>query len=128
MNKNQFFIVGAQRSGTTYLYNILDEHPEICMAQPVKPEPKYFLNKKLLDINIDEYYKMYYYENKKIKIYGEKSTSYYENEEVAKSIALTFPLTKIIFILANPVDRAISNYKFSVQNGKIFNFCKPVCL
>ena len=43
MSDNQFFIVGAQRSGSTYLYNLLDGHPDVCMAKHVRPEPKYFL-------------------------------------------------------------------------------------
>jgi len=115
MSKNQFFIVGAQRSATTYLYTILDEHPEICMAKPVKPEPKYFLNNTFDE---DEYYSRYYKDfSYKIKIYGEKSTSYYEKESVAQKIAVNIPYAKIIFILANPVDRALSNYKFSLENG-----------
>jgi hypothetical protein len=115
MNNNQFFIVGAQRSGTTYLYTILDEHPEICMAKPVKPEPKYFLTSKY---NEAEYYKNYYnHKTDKTKIFGEKSTSYYESEAIAQKIATNIPLAKIIFILADPVDRAISNYKFSFENG-----------
>jgi hypothetical protein len=40
---DHFFIVGAQRSGTTYLYHLLSEHPSINMATPVWPEPKFFL-------------------------------------------------------------------------------------
>ena len=115
MNKKHFFIVGAQRSGTTYLYTILDEHPEICMAKPIKPEPKYFLQKQ---ININDYYKKYYKDCKKTtKVFGEKSTSYYESRQVAQRLANTFPMAKIIFILANPIHRAISNYKFSYENG-----------
>jgi len=115
MPKNQFFIVGAQRSGTTYLYTILEEHPEICMAKPVKPEPKYFLQD---NINISEYYNKYYNNCSNLtKVFGEKSTSYYENEKVAQKIATNLPLCKIVFILANPIDRAISNYKFSYENG-----------
>lgn len=115
MNKNQFFIVGAQRSGTTYLYTILDEHPEICMAKPVKPEPKYFLNNKYNEI---EYYNNFYtHKTNSTKIFGEKSTSYYESKSIAQKIATNIPLAKIIFILADPVDRAISNYKLSFENG-----------
>jgi hypothetical protein len=117
MNKNQFFIVGAQRSGTTYLYNILEQHPEICMAKPVKPEPKYFLNKQLEDINLEEYYKTYYCSCKEAPAFGEKSTSYYENEEVAKTISSAIPHAKIIFCLRNPLTRALSNYQFSVDHG-----------
>lgn len=115
MSKNQFFIVGAQRSGTTYLYTILDEHPEVCMAKPIKPEPKYFLNSRFDET---QYYNTYYsHSSSSTKIFGEKSTSYYENEIVAQKISKNMPLAKIIFILANPVDRAISNYNFSFENG-----------
>jgi hypothetical protein len=32
-----FFICGAQRSATTYLYRMLEQHPEIAMAKPVRP-------------------------------------------------------------------------------------------
>jgi hypothetical protein len=117
MNKNQFFIVGAQRSGTTYLYNILEQHPKICMAKPTKPEPKYFLNKELNDVNLDEYYLKYYSNCSNDNIFGEKSTSYYENENVAKLIFKCFPNAKILFCLRNPVERALSNYYFSVNNN-----------
>ena len=38
------FIVGVQRCGTTFLYHLLDQHPQITMARPVRPEPKVFLS------------------------------------------------------------------------------------
>ena len=41
---NNLFIVGAQRSGSTYLYNLLDGHPEVSMIRPARPEPKFFLS------------------------------------------------------------------------------------
>lgn len=119
MNRNNiFFIVGAQRSGTTYLYDVLEQHPEVCIAEPVKPEPKYFLKKNIEDVNTEEYFKQFYShcDNKNI-IYGEKSTSYYESEESAKLIASFFPKAKIIFSLRNPVQRAISNYFLSVDHN-----------
>lgn len=118
MDKNHFFIVGAQRSATTYLYNLLDEHPEVCMAKPVKPEPKYFLDKTDEVFDINEYVDKYFSgATNKTKVYGEKSTSYYENKTTARYISENMPGSKIIFILANPVLRAISNYRFSVDNG-----------
>jgi len=119
MNKqNIFIIVGAQRSGTTYLYNILNEHPEICMARPVFPEPKYFMNKSINELDITEYYKKYFSHCiSNNHVLGEKSTSYYEREESAQLISALLPDCKIIYLLRNPVDRAISNYFFSLNNG-----------
>ena len=48
---------------------------------------------------------------------GEKSTAYLENTEDAQKMKRLLPDLKVLFILRYPVDRAISNYRFSKQNG-----------
>ena len=116
--KDHFVIIGAQRSGTTYLYDILEQHPEICMSIPKKPEPKYFLGKSKEELNLKEYIDKYFINsNNSIKIFGEKSTSYYERKESAMLINALLPKAKILIILRNPIQRALSNYFFSVNNG-----------
>ncbi len=113
-----FFIVGAQRSGTTYLYTVLDCHPQICMAKPVRPEPKYFINRTAGQVDLDFYFKKFFSHcDDNHKVLGEKSTSYYEHPETPYLISRFFPDAKILFILRNPVDRALSNYKFNIDNG-----------
>lgn len=115
--ENFFCIIGAQRSGTTYLYKILDEHPEIFLAKPIKPEPKYFLEGNESLLNKDYYLNKYFSDlGPNVKIIGEKSTSYIEYD-ISNKIKSLFPKSKVIAILRNPVDRAISNYFFSLQNG-----------
>ncbi len=109
-----FFIVGAQRSGTTYLYQLLDEHPEIQMNKPARPEPKFFL-KEGSEQRVDEYLATYFAGNG-APLRGDKSTSYIESGAAAQRIARCFPDAKILFMLRDPVDRAISNYWFSVAN------------
>ena len=56
---NVFFIVGGQRCGTTYLYNLLEKHPSICLAKPSFPHPKYFINQDKKDINYLNYFSKY---------------------------------------------------------------------
>lgn len=109
-----FFIAGAQRSGTTYLHTILSEHPEIELNQPWWPEPKFFLSEDAPS-RIEEYLKKYYFRND-AALHGEKSVCYMEHTEVVERIACAFPDARIIFILRDPVDRAISNYWYSVGN------------
>jgi hypothetical protein len=112
-----FFIAGAQRSGTSYLYCLLAEHPEIEMAKPIRPEPKFFLIDALFERGL-EYYKNHFFEGKEgAWRRGEKSVSYMESEKVAERIARYFPEAKLLFLLRDPVERAISNYWFSVNNG-----------
>lgn len=114
VNQKHFIIIGAQRSGSTMLYGILDQHPEIYMAKPVRPEPKYFLQG---DGTYDDYKKSLFSDQQESTWLGEKSTSYYETPQVAQRIKTCIPRARIIFLMRNPVDRAISNYWFSKQNG-----------
>ena len=115
MNRN-FIIVGAQRSGTTYLYELLEEHPEICMNKPVHPEPKYFLSKSLKEVSVVNYEKLFFNSCDSCNVKGEKSTSYYENEDSARLISSSMPNSQVIFCLRNPAHRALSNYFFSVNS------------
>ncbi len=117
MNVEHFFIVGAQRSGTTYLYQILDEHPQIEMAKPVRPEPKFFLKPDLSAYTHADYLRLFFDPASTPLLRGEKTTSYIESENAARQIAAWFPTAKLIFVLREPIARALSNYHFSSKNG-----------
>jgi len=112
-----FVIIGAQRSGTTYLYSQLDDHPEITMARPMRPEPKFFLDEHARELGREHYTKAFFSHRTDERVLGEKSTSYIEHPEVAKRMAAVLPDAKILVMLRNPVQRAISNYYFSVKHG-----------
>jgi hypothetical protein len=117
MRIEYFFVAGAQRSGTSYLYTLLAEHPEIEMARPRQPEPKFFLIDALFERGL-EYYKNHFFEGKTgAWLRGEKSVSYMESEKAAQRIARHFPEPKLVFVLRDPIERAISNYWYSVNNG-----------
>ncbi|ANB02743.1 hypothetical protein ECTOBSL9_2210 [Ectothiorhodospira sp. BSL-9] len=51
------------------------------------------------------------------KVIVEKSTSYIEFPQVAINIKSFFQDAKVVFLLRDPVERAISNYFFSRKNG-----------
>lgn len=110
-----FFICGAQRSATTYLYRMLDQHPAIAMAKPMRPEPKYFIRPQVRD-DLGEYHAAYF-AGVDARWYGEKSTSYIEHPAAAERIARLLPDATLFFMLRDPVERAISNYRFSRANG-----------
>lgn len=114
---NRFFIIGAQRSATTFLYKTLEQHKGICLAQPVRPEPKYFLEKDF--VHSKEFYETEFFKHadQNTLVYGEKSTSYIESEFAARKISEFYPDAKILIMLRDPLQRAISNYNFSVKNG-----------
>lgn len=111
------FIVGGQRCGTTYLYKVLENHNELILAKPVKPEPKFFLEKDEIAKGKRYYKNKFYNKLSDEKVLIEKSTSYIESHDAATEIKKMFPTAKILILLRNPVDRALSNYFFSFNNG-----------
>jgi len=112
-----FFVVGAQRSGTTYLFRALDAHPEIEMAKPGRPEPKYFLQRDELAIDREDYERRYFATSTTAKVRGEKSTSYLCSPVAAQRIHAVYPNARIVMVLREPVARALSNHRFSTVNG-----------
>ncbi len=116
MRTPDFIIGGAPRSGTTWLCHLLARHPDIGLAHPIAPEPKFFL--------IDDLYRrgMPYYAQRWFGalaqgIVGEKSTNYLESPAAAARIARDLPQTRLIFLLRDPVERAFSNYRWSRAHG-----------
>ncbi len=115
-NKEHFFIVGAQRSGTTYLYELLESHPDVAMAKPVKPEPKWFLDPQKVTKGA-AVWEQTLFPGTQARVLGEKGTSYIEYPLVADSILSYFPQARFVVIVREPIARAVSNYRFSVGNG-----------
>lgn len=107
-----FFIVGAQRCGTTCVREAFGSHPEIEMAEPVLPEPKFFLSR---DAGPERYAELFTPKAGAL-VRGEKTVSYMESEQAARRIAARFPDAKILIMLRDPVERALSHYRFNVRN------------
>ena len=110
-----FIIIGAQRCGTTSLYDYLSNHPQI-IPSPVK-ELFYFDDYYTRPI---EWYKSFFpteKEREKLErdlvasvITGEASPSYFFHPYAAKRIKETLPDVKLILVLRDPIERAYSHY------------------
>ncbi len=101
----EFLIVGAQKAGTTSLYNCLKQHPAIVPART--KEIHYF--SQHFDKGLD-WYLEHFPERASDKISGEASPFYLFHPGSAKRIASQLPDIKIIILLRNPTQRAISHY------------------
>jgi hypothetical protein len=112
-----FIIGGAPRAGTTWLYELLDRHPDVRMAKPLAPEPKFFLVDQLYANGLRWYSDTWFAPAGPDVKAGEKSTDYLESASAAERIARDLPEVRLVFILREPVDRAYSNYLWSRQNG-----------
>jgi hypothetical protein len=112
-----FIIAGAPRSGTTWLYMLAQRHPRLAMAEPMVPEPKFFLVDEIWRRGTEYYSSNWFEQLPAGRILGEKSANYLESPVVVERIHCALPQVKLIFLLRNPVDRAYSNYLWSRQNG-----------
>jgi hypothetical protein len=110
-------VIGAQRCGTSYLHRILDGHPDITMARPLRPEPKVFLSEEQSAKGLAWYRDTYFSHATTEQLWGEKSTSYLEHPVAAERAARVLGPAQIVVILRDPVQRAVSNWRFSSDNG-----------
>lgn len=119
MRKPDFFIVGAQRSGTSAMRDYLRKHPEIFI--PITrigehgflardgPWPRVIRDEKMhLSLFADA---------KDEKRVGEKSTRYLVSRLAAAEIKAFQPSASIIIMLRNPVDMLYSWHSFSLFVG-----------
>lgn len=104
-----FFCIGAQKSGTTLLYDLLKEVDEIYL--PYKKEIHFFDSQIVDKLNTKLYLKSYFKESSSYEARGEITPSYLFVEPVAKRIFQSLgPDVKFIVLLRNPMERAYSHY------------------
>lgn len=112
--KPNFFLLGAGRSGSTYLWGLLKQHPDIFMTTP--KEPTYFCETFQVIKNPIDYYKLF--EQAKDKtIRGEASHVYLSNPGTAPVLGTLFPQAKFVSILRNPAERAHSLFSWMHKRG-----------
>lgn len=103
-----FIIVGAQKSGTTSIAQLVSQHPSICFCKEKEPS---FFNRDYWKTNIKEYHALY--ESKVGQKLGEASTMYTffpEYPKTAKNIYDYNPKMKLIYIMRDPIERIVSHF------------------
>lgn len=112
-----FLIVGAQKSGTTSLYDYLTQSPQIVPA--VRKEVHYFDRYELPALDS---YRTYFPSQRKLgsggNITGEATPFYLFHPEAAERIAAVGLMPKLIAILRDPVERAMSHYGHERRKGR----------
>lgn len=117
VSEPNFMIVGAARSATTALYHALDPHPAIYLSKPLVPEPKFFVYPEEFEKGKAHFLKTRYPDVATESAVGEKTTHYMNCEGVPGRIYSCFPEMRFVLLLRDPVERALSNYWWSVKNG-----------
>lgn len=132
-NAPAFFLIGAQKAGTSWLWKMLDQHPGTSL--PSQKELHYFGSSELYNKGDDWYFKFFNGLDPE-KLIGEASTTYFydrvpywhnnsnqiEFDEslpiIPELISRKFPDAKFIVVLRDPVHRAISAYFHWMRGGE----------
>jgi hypothetical protein len=130
MPEPTFIIPGASRSGTTTLWSIVREHPDVCTAE----------EKEIRFFDKDSIYKKgkSFYEEKFAKCNGSKEIGeasptylnkgiifdeqgkykYDKKNDAPLRIKKMYPNIKLIFTFRNPIDRMFSQFWKNVRQGR----------
>lgn len=117
MTKPNFFIIGAAKAGTTSLHAYLSAHPQIYLCEP--KEPNFFVEEGTWERGF-AWYESLFKEAKTQRIIGEASVTYTwlpKYRGVAEKIWQYAPNARLVYILRDPIDRAISHYRYDVSLG-----------
>ena len=125
--KPNLFVIGAMKSGTSYLRKLLRAHPDIFMCDP--EEPSYFVDPPQLRMvwrdmwrrglwRSEEQYLELFRPAGDARILGEASTNYTKLPlvtGVCERIGDFNPEARFVYVMRDPVERAISHYWHMVR-------------
>ncbi len=120
-----FLVIGAAKSGTTWLHQMLKQHPQVCLPGP--KELHYFNRRFTENPLVDNYnydkpvswYLSFFKHAKEGQVLGEMCPTYLWDEDAAQRIHDFNPNLKLVAILRQPVERLYSYYLFLVQRGSL---------
>ena len=118
-----FYLIGAQKCGTSALYDYLVQHP--CIHPCTTKEPRFF--DKYYNRGLNWYkscFPLIFYKQIETKLFhrkfltGEATERYFEHPHVPQRIKQITPKSKFIILLRNPIDRAYSHYNMRYESKK----------
>ena len=112
-----FFIIGAAKAGTTTLYELLRQHPDVFLS--VIKEPQFFCHEEEYRKGMRYYLSTYFRDSERYSARGESTPHYIYFDKVARRISRDIPAInqKFIVLLRDPVKRAYSLYWNMVAEG-----------
>lgn len=115
MKRPTFLFVGPDKSGSSWLYQILSQHPD-CYV----PEAKdiYFFD-RYYDKGLDWYWSYFRNAPDDATALGELSHDYLFSRKAAERIHAALPEVTILACLRNPVERSVSQYQYMRRGGEV---------
>jgi len=115
-----FVIFGAQKSGTTWWFRLIEQHPGV--VQPAKQRPElHFFDRLWAEWPDDEAIARYhrYFPRPEGKLIGEKTPEYLSCPWAAPMVRLAAPAASAIVLLRDPVERYVSGLSHHDRGGLV---------
>ena len=109
-----FIIAGAAKCGTSSIYHYLSCHPQVLLSHKKELDFYWRHFKRGIDWYLAHFPTI---TDRDDFLTGEATPNYLRFPQVAQRIKDTFPQTKIIILLRNPADRAISWHYHKLNTG-----------
>ena len=127
MRLPDFMVIGAAKSATTSLHNLLRQHPDIWLSTP--KEPTFYSNPEINARGLS-WYSSLFEEAEEHQICGEASTTYMRwpfkespnNRDPWPDISKIDKELRFIYMVRHPVDRAYSHYGHHMRRGCTMSF------
>jgi sulfotransferase family protein len=117
IDRLDFILAGAQKSGTTALHYFLSKHPDITMGD--QQEMHFFDNEEIFSRPVDyELLHCHFPRVRETAIAGECSPIYIYWKPAIERIWKYNPEIKLLIILRNPVDRAFAHWNMQRFKGR----------
>jgi hypothetical protein len=110
-----FLVIGAHKSGTTALFQYLRHHPQIFL--PPEKEIAFFSNESWFAQGWDKFAEEFFSQASDDVLLGKVTPQYMAYSRVPQRIRETMPDVKLIALLRNPVDRALSHFRMAVRTN-----------
>lgn len=124
-------IIGAMKSGTSALFDLLGQHPAVCLSR-VK-EPEYFSRNQGHGLAVERYADLWQFDPERHRVALEASTGYAkfpQEDGVPERIAAAGLQPKFIYVLRDPIRRIESQVVYGSwgRPGAVADFRDPDAL
>jgi hypothetical protein len=113
-----FFIIGAQKSGTTSLFHYLEGHPDLYASR--RKEPRFFLRENPTRRQCEEYLALFAGRTSERWIFEASAgyTRYPRQSGVPLRMKRAAPNARFVYLLRHPVERVFSAYGHNLAHGR----------
>jgi len=117
MSRVNLFLIGVNKAGTSWLYTLLDRHPDIFMAN--EKELYYFGDTgrdEEAPRTLEAYHRHFPFDEG-YQYFGDATVMYYRHAETAEAIQAYNTDAKLLAIVRDPIERLLSQFQYHKQLG-----------